>query len=332
MGVLVTGGAGFVGSHLTEHLLERTDEEVVVLDDFSTGARQNVSRLADRSRVTVVEGDVCDEETVADAVEDADEVYHLAAAVGVQKVVDDPIDAVERNYQGTKTVLEAVADRGVPTFFASTSEVYGKAETGAFREDDDRVIGPTTVPRWTYASSKALDESLALTYADEHDFPVVVGRLFNVVGPRQTGEYGMVVPRFVEQALRGDPLTVYGDGTQVRSFSDVEDVVEILYDLLHEPAAHGEVVNVGSTNPITINELARRVVELTDSDSEITHVPFEEAYGPDFEETDHRAADVSKLERLVGTVPRGDVERIIERILRARNDERERTEIDSQRA
>lgn len=316
---LVTGGSGFIGSHLVDYLLSETDDDVCVLDDLSTGTADNLAHL-ETDRVEVRDGDVRDAETVENAVSDADAVYHLAAAVGVKNIVEKPLASLQTNLEGTENVLEAAAIDATPTFLASSSEVYGKSENIPFSEDDDRVVGPTSTPRWSYAAAKATDEFLALAYQDERDLPVVVGRFFNIVGPRQTGQYGMVVPTFVEQALSGDDLTVYGDGTQTRCFTHVSDAVGITHELLNTEAAHGEVFNVGSTDPTSINDLAERVIELTDSDSEITHVPFEEVYGEDFEEPDHRKADVSKLRDALGRVPESDLDRILHDIIDERTD------------
>ena len=316
MTVLITGGGGFIGSHLVDHLLAETEAEILVLDDFSTGDVDNLAHV-ESDRLDVRNGDVRDVEVVAEAVSDADEIYHLAAAVGVQNVVDNPLESLQINLHGTENVLEAASEDGTPTFLASSSEIYGKSEDLPFSESDDRVVGPTTVTRWGYTTAKATDEFLALSYHDKYDLPVVIGRYFNIVGPRQTGEYGMVIPTFVEQALAGEPLTVYGDGTQTRSFTHVADAVQVTHQLLETPAAYGEVFNVGAPQPISINELAERVLELTGSDSEIVHVPFEEAYSEDFEEPDHREPDVSKLESLLGWAPGADLDRILRDVIEA---------------
>jgi UDP-glucose 4-epimerase len=319
MTVLVTGGGGFIGSYLVEHVLSDTDDDILVLDDFSTGDRSNLVHIDDE-RLTVEHGDVRDSETVSEAVVRADSIYHLAAAVGVQKIVDDPLDSLQTNLEGTENVLKAAAEDGTPTFIASSSEVYGKSEAVPFAENDDRVLGGTDVPRWGYASAKAVDEFLALAYHDEHDLPVVVGRYFNIVGPRQAGQYGMVIPTFVEQALAGEPVTVYGDGTQTRSFTHVADAVEATHELLTTETAHGEVFNVGAPEPTSINELAERVLARTDSDSEITHVPFEEAYDEDFEEPDQREPDVQKLREALGWAPAADLERILADVIAERRE------------
>ncbi|WP_115864067.1 GDP-mannose 4,6-dehydratase [Halorussus litoreus] len=310
MTILVTGGSGFIGSHLVDHLLSETNESVIVLDDLSTGTADNLAHL-DTDRLEMRDGDVRNAETVADAVIDAGTVYHLAAAVGVENVVENPLASLQTNFKGTENVLEAAAEDGTPVFLASSSEVYGKSEDVPFSETDDAVYGPTTAPRWGYATAKATDEFLALAYHEKHDLPVVVGRYFNIVGPRQTGQYGMVIPTFVDQALAGEDLTVYGDGTQTRSFTHVGDAVEITHELLGNEDAHGEVFNVGAPNPTSINDLAKRVIELTDSDSEIAHVPFEEAYSEDFEEPDQREPDVTKLRNTLGWAPEADLDRIL---------------------
>ncbi|WP_128476566.1 GDP-mannose 4,6-dehydratase [Halorussus pelagicus] len=317
---LITGGGGFIGSHLADHLLADTDNDVLLLDDFSTGAETNIEHLRDHSRVEVLRADVRDRNAVFDAVGRADLVYHLAAAVGVQRIVENPLASLQTNLEGTENVLEAAAEDGTPTFLASSSEVYGKSENVPFSETDDVVYGRTTAPRWGYATAKATDEFLALAYHDERDLPVVVGRYFNIVGPRQTGQYGMVIPTFVDQALAGEDLTVYGDGTQTRSFTHVADAVEITHELLETESAHGEVFNVGAPNPTSINELAERVIDLTDSGSEITHISFEEAYDEDFEEPDQREPDVTKLRETLGWAPEPDLDRILSDVIEERTD------------
>ena len=320
MRTLVTGGAGFIGSHLTDFLLAETQSEIALFDDFSTGSRENVEHCADHERVEIRDGDVRDPATVKEAVEDADAVYHLAAAVGVKRIVENPLDSLRTNLRGTENVLEAAADDRTPVFVASSSEVYGKSEALPFSESDDRVLGSTDTARWGYATAKAADEFFALAYHEERDLPVVVARFFNTVGPRQTGQYGMVIPTFVEQALAGKPLTVYGDGTQTRCFTHVEDAVAAIYELMNGMDAHGEVFNVGASEPTSINDLARRVIALADSSSEIIHVPFEEVYGPDFEEPDRREPDITKLEETLGWAPNGDLDRILRDVVEERAD------------
>ena len=324
MEVLVTGGSGFIGSHLAEHLLETTTADVRLVDDFSTGDRENVASIVASDRVRLESMDVRNEVLVRDAVSSADVVYHLAAAVGVRLVTEEPLRSLRTNVRGTELVLDAAAEDGTPVFVASSSEVYGKSPDVPFAEDDDRVLGPTDVPRWGYATGKALDEFYALAHHAENDLPVVVGRFFNTVGPRQVGDYGMVIPTFVEQALAGDPLTVYGDGTQTRTFAHVENVVRAVHELMNEPAATGRVFNVGGVNPVSINELAERVLAVTGSDSDIEHVPFEAAYGEDFEEPPDREPDVSRLRETLGWAPEGDLDGILEDVVA---EKREGTEV-----
>lgn len=319
MSVVITGGAGFIGSHFVDHLLTETDKQIIVLDDFSTGSESNLAHL-DTDRVETVTGDVRNASLVADLVAQSDAVYHLAAAVGVERIVDNPLESMQTNLEGTENVLEAAAADATPIFIASSSEVYGKSEAVPFSEDDDVVYGSARSSRWGYATAKATDEFLALAYHAERDLPVVIGRYFNIVGPRQTGQYGMVIPTFVEQALAGNDLTVYGDGTQTRSFTHVEDAVSITHDLLTTSDTHGEVFNIGAPDPTSINDLAERVIELTESDSDITHVPFAEAYDEDFEEPDEREPDVSKLRDAIGRSPPADLNRILRDVVDERTD------------
>ncbi|HLI26645.1 MAG TPA: NAD-dependent epimerase/dehydratase family protein [Chloroflexota bacterium] len=314
MRALITGGAGFIGSHLTDHLLAR-GATVWALDDLSTGARANVAHHATSPRFRLVEGSVLDRALVEELVAQCDAVYHLAAAVGVRRILAEARRAIEINLRGTEHVLAAAARRGCPVLVTSTSEVYGKNDRGPLREDDDAIMGPTRTTRWLYAITKAADECLALAYAREYGLPVVVVRLFNTIGPRQTGAYGMVVPRLVGQALRGEPLTVYGDGQQTRCFTYVDDVVAAIEALLATPAARGEVVNVGQPREVTIEQLARLIRDLAGSASPIVHVPYEQAYGAGFEDMRRRVPDISKLQRLTGFVPRVPLEEALRRII-----------------
>jgi len=314
MSVLVTGGAGFIGSHLVDHLLAETGQQIIILDDFSTGSESNTAHY-NSDRVEIIQDDIRDNSVVESLVAKADAVYNLAAAVGVKNVVENPLKSLQTNLSGTENVLSAAAEHNVPTFIASSSEVYGKSESLPFSEEDDRVYGPTTSPRWGYATAKAADEFLALGYHEKYDLPVVVGRYFNIVGPRQTGQYGMVIPTFVKQALNGDDLTVYGDGTQTRSFTHVHDAVSITHELLTTPDAHGEIFNIGAPNPISINDLAERVIELTESTSDIAHIPFAEVYDEDFEEPDEREPDISKLRTVLGRSPTTDLDRILRDVI-----------------
>jgi len=321
MSTLVTGGAGFIGSHLVDVLLERGEDEVIIYDNFSTGERQNIQHVSSDERVTVLNESVTDYEPLAKAVQNADSIYHLAAAVGVKRIVEEPLESMQTNIRGTEHVLEAAAESGTPTFIASSSEVYGKSDSVPFAESDDSLYGPTTSERWSYAVAKAADEFLAQAYHKEHDLPVVVGRFFNIVGPRQTGQYGMVIPRFVEQALTDDPLTVYGDGTQTRSFTHVKDAIEAITTLLATPAAHGEIFNVGTPEPVSINNLANRIIELTDSHSEITHIPYDEAYNEDFEDPQQREPDISKLDTMIDWTPENGLDDILQDVIAERAEE-----------
>ena len=314
MSILVTGGGGFIGSHLVDRLLETTTTEIRVLDNFSTGGQANLSHI-DTNRVTIHTGDVRNQGAVAELAKGVDVIYHLAAAVGVEKIVDQPLESLRVNLEGTENVLEAARTEDAKVFLASSSEVYGKSESLPFSEGDDRVLGPVEIPRWSYASAKAVDEFLGIAYSDQYNVPVVIGRYFNIVGPRQVGEYGMVIPTFVEQALSDEPLTVYGDGTQQRSFTHVADAVKATTELLHTAEAHGEVFNIGAPNPVSINELAERILQHIDSTSKISHIPFEEAYGEDFEEPDCREPDVTKLKDTLGWAPNGDLDRILTDII-----------------
>ena len=306
---LVTGGAGFIGSHLVERLIERGDQ-VTVLDDLSTGRRFNLASVEAHPQFELIEGSVLDAGLVERLVHQADRVFHLAAAVGVDWVLRHPLRSLQTNIQGTEHVLRACAasETGRRVLIASTSEVYGKNDKDALGEDDDRVLGSARLSRWFYASAKAIDEAFALAYWDEHHLPVTVVRLFNTVGPRQMGRYGMVVPRFVRWALRGEPLRVFGDGQQTRCFTNVHDVVHALVALMDTPRTAGEIFNIGQPNEIRIVDLARRVIELTNSTSELKLVPYhaEEAYGEraaGFEDMRRRVPDASKLYAYTGFRP-----------------------------
>lgn len=321
MRVLVTGGAGFIGSHLCERLLS-DGHEVFVLDDMSTGSLQNILHLMDEPRFHFVLGSILEEEKVDQLVAKCNQVYHLAAVVGVKLVYEDPLRTIEVNIRGTENVLNAALRHGRKTLISSTSEVYGKDvrnSAGRFKEEDDITIGPSI--RWCYACSKALDEYLARSYFLKKGLPVVIVRLFNTVGPRQTSAYGMVIPRFVEQALTGKPITVYGDGEQVRSFCWVEDVVEAMRKLMEHPGAVGEVFNVGNEEPITMNELARKVKEKTRSDSPIVHIPYEQAYGPNFEDIRYRVPDISKIRNLIGFEPSLGIEEMLDKVIEFKRQE-----------
>jgi UDP-glucose 4-epimerase len=310
MRFLITGGAGFIGSHLSDLLIEH-GHRVHVLDDLSTGSLENLSELQEHPDFSCSVGSVSDAALLQELVTDADVVIHLAAAVGVRLVVESPVRAIETNVHCTEVVLDHADRHRKPVLLASTSEVYGKSEALPFKEDGDLRLGATFKARWAYACSKAIDEFLAMAYWRERDLPIAVVRLFNTVGPRQTGSYGMVVPRLVGQALAGEPLTVYGDGRQTRCFCHVDDVALALLGLLEHPRAWGEVFNVGATREVSILELAQRVLLLTGSDSEIRLVPYDEAYGAGFEDMYRRVPDIEKLHALTGWSPTRSLDDII---------------------
>ena len=300
---LVTGGAGFIGSHLVEELLAR-GRRVVVLDDLSAGSPANLAAVRDHPRLRVVVGDVGDADRLAALLDEAAEVYHLAAVVGVRRVLDEPARTTATNLGGAELLLRLAADRRTPVFLASSSEVYGKSPKVPLSEDDDLVLGPPAAGRWVYALGKALGESLALGYHRGAGLPVVVGRFFNVVGPRQVGRYGMVLPRFVARALAGRPLAVHGDGRQVRCFAHVADVVRGVLDLMACPDARGRVFNLGGDEPVTIRALAERVAALVAPGAAIEHVPYDEAYGPGFEDVRCRVPDLARARAVAGYRPR----------------------------
>ncbi|HZU41788.1 MAG TPA: GDP-mannose 4,6-dehydratase [Terriglobales bacterium] len=312
--VLVTGGAGFIGSHLCEALLDRGDE-VCVIDDLSTGRYENIRHLKSNPFFHLTVGSILDVPTLTPLVENADIVFHLAAVVGVQKIIDVPVDTIETNILGSHNVLSLAARYNKLCLLASTSEVYGKSTRYPFSEDDDSVYGPTTKSRWSYACSKAVDEFLALAYHNTRGLPVIIARMFNTTGPRQTGRYGMVLPRFVDQALRGEPITVFGSGNQSRCFADVSDSVRALLLLIDEPQAVGQVFNVGNPEEISIYNLAREVKRLTESSSEIKLVPYDEAYEPGFEDMERRVPSIEKISTLTGYSPRVRLQEIIRRVI-----------------
>ena len=311
---LITGGAGFIGSHLAGTLLER-GWRVHIIDDLSTGAAANVAHLRGHPGFEATVGSVLAPGAMAPLVARADVVFHLAAAVGVRLIVERPVQTIATNIRTTELVLELAAQHRRAVLVASTSEVYGKLDRAKFSEGDDLVLGPTSKSRWCYAASKIIDEHLALAYAREFGLPVTVLRMFNTIGPRQTGQYGMVVPRFVRQALLGEPITVYGDGRQRRSFTWVGDVVDAMIGLIAHPGAAGEVFNVGHTAEITIYDLARMVRDMAGSRSEIVLVPFERAYEPGFEDMQRRLPDIAKLGRLIAYRPSLNLPAMLERII-----------------
>jgi UDP-glucose 4-epimerase len=311
---LLTGGAGFIGSHLAERLLA-AGHEVTILDNLSTGSIDNISHLKGTRGFSYMIDSVTNEPLLAELIDGSDVVFHLAAAVGVKLIVEQPVHTIETNVHGTEVVLKHANKKKKLVFIASTSEVYGKSVEVPFSEDADLVLGPTMKHRWAYACSKMIDEFLALAYWKERKLPVIVVRFFNTVGPRQTGQYGMVLPTFVRQALAGQPITVFGDGTQSRSFTYVGDVVDALLALAQEPRAVGQVFNVGNTGEVTITALAERVRELTDSASPIHYVPYDEAYEAGFEDMPRRVPDISKLRQLIGYEPKIGLDEIIRRVI-----------------
>jgi UDP-glucose 4-epimerase len=307
---LITGGAGFIGSHLAERLL-RDGHTVAVLDDLSTGRKQNIQSLLDCTGFRFVQGSVNDELSVLELVAGCDKVLHLAAAVGVQLIVDDPVHTIRTTVHGTETVLDAARRMQKPVLITSSSEVYGKGARVPFCEDDDVVMGATRFSRWSYAYSKGIDEFLGLAYHRQYGLPVVIVRLFNTVGPRQVGMYGMVLPRFVASALANRPIQVYGDGTQSRCFCHVEDVAGAILSLMSSPAAVGEVFNLGSDQEISINDLAAAVIDILGSRSKIEHIPYEVAYGRSFDDLPRRVPDLTRIKRSIGFAPKYSLEQII---------------------
>ena len=314
MNAFITGGAGFIGSHLAEALLA-AGHQVTVLDNLSTGAMENIEHLKERPGFRYVIDTVTNEPLLAELIDGADVVFHLAAAVGVKLIVEAPVHTIETNVHGTEVVLKHANKKKKLVVIASTSEVYGKSTAVPFREDTDLVMGPTTKHRWAYACSKAIDEFLALAYWKERKLPVIIVRFFNTVGPRQTGRYGMVIPNFVRQGLAGQPITVHGDGTQTRSFCYVGDVVDALQRLVAEPRAVGEVFNVGNTQEISIMALAEKVRDLTGGRSEIVTIPYDQAYETGFEDMPRRVPDLAKISHLVGYAPEVGLDEILARVV-----------------
>ncbi|MFH0930690.1 MAG: GDP-mannose 4,6-dehydratase [Candidatus Zixiibacteriota bacterium] len=314
MKILITGGAGFIGSHLAEELLSQ-GEEVYVIDNLSTGRLENVKHLAANPRFHITIETILEEKAVEELTKKCELIFHLAAAVGVRLIIEKPVDTIETNILGTEIVLKTANKFKRKVILASTSEVYGKNSKVPFREDDDSVYGPTTKSRWSYACSKAIDEFLALAYFHEKKLPVVIARLFNTIGPRQTGRYGMVVPSFIQQALLSHPITVYGDGKQSRSFTHVTDVVSALIGLSEHPKAVGEVFNVGNGREITIERLALLIKKMTNSKSKIVYIPYDKAFEKGFEDMIRRVPDITKINHLIGYKPRMNLEESLEKII-----------------
>lgn len=314
MKVLITGGAGFIGSHLTEKLLG-LDHEVFVIDNLWTGRLANLSTHSNNEKFHLIVDNILNESVMNELIFKVDHIYHLAAAVGVRKIMDNPVETLDINVKGSETVLRLANRFKKKVLITSTSEIYGKHVEHSLSEDNNRVMGTVKKRRWAYACSKTLDEFLALAYHDEKKLPVVIARLFNTVGPRQTGQYGMVLPNFVQSALLGKPISVYGDGTQSRSFTHVLDVVNALVKLMEEPMAEGDIFNVGNDHEVTIKDLALKVKEMTGSKSEIEFISYEKAYGPGFEDMERRCPDISKIKDLIGFEPRYDLKAIIQSVI-----------------
>jgi UDP-glucose 4-epimerase len=312
---LVTGGAGFIGSHLTERLLE-LGHHVSILDDLSTGRRENLQAIESHPNLTFRSGSITDPVVLSEVVRGIDVIYHMAAAVGVQLVADDPVRTIETNIYPTEVLLRLAVQGGQRFFLASTSEVFGKNAKETWTEEDDLHLGPTSRPRWAYGCSKAIDEFLALAYYRKYGLKVAIGRFFNVVGPRQVGHYGMVIPRFVDQALAGEPVVVYDDGEQIRCFAHVREVVDCIIRLMETPEAEGQVFNVGSDQPTSIRNLAEQIIQRVNPELKVEFLPYSKAYGDDFEDVRRRVPDLGRLEKTLGTKPRMPLGEILDDIIR----------------
>ncbi len=311
---LVTGGAGFIGSHLVEALLERGDQ-VTALDNLSTGQAPNLNHVKDHPNVRLVVGSITDPVLLAEVTQGIDIIYHMAAAVGVKLVADDPVRTIETNIYPTEVLLRHATAAGQKFFLASTSEVYGKYTKETWTEEDDLQFGPTSRPRWAYGCSKAIDEFLALAYHKKRKLDVVIGRFFNVVGPRQVGHYGMVIPRFVEAALKGGPITIYDDGGQERCFAHVREVVDCIITLMNTPAASGQIFNIGADQPVSVKQLAEEIIALVGDDIPLKYIPYKDAYGDDFEDVRRRVPDVSKLKRTINKAPSMKRQQLLQEII-----------------
>jgi len=314
MNVLITGGAGFIGSHLSEKLLENGDN-VCIIDDFSTGNYRNIRHLVENEKFSFVHGSILDKYATERLVAKSNVIYHLAAAVGVKYIIENPLRSIQSNIHGTETILELASKWRQKVMIASTSEVYGKNGQIPYKENGDFLMGATTTSRWSYACTKALDEFMALAYFAEQDVPVVIVRFFNTCGPRQTGEYGMVIPRFVRNALLGEPLIVHGDGTQSRCFTYVGDAIKAIIALMDTKDAVGQIFNVGSTQEIQIRELAEKIIKMAGSSSTIEYIPYEHAYGQGFEDMKRRVPDISKIKNYIGWEPEVDLDELLSIII-----------------
>ncbi|CAM4153804.1 NAD-dependent epimerase/dehydratase family protein [Nocardiopsis rhodophaea] len=320
MKAVVTGGAGFIGSHLCDYLIAH-GHEVTVLDDLSTGSESNLEQVAQNPSFELVKGSILDQSLVHDVIAGSDTVFHLAAAVGVHTIVDNPLRSLHTNLHGTENVVDAAVSHGARFMVASTSEVYGKNDADGLTEDADRILGSPLKSRWSYAAAKGLDELVAHIYGEQSGIPCVITRFFNIVGPRQTGRYGMVVPRFVSQALNNEPITVYGEGTQRRCFGSVFDIIPAVVRLMDTPAAYNKAVNLGGQEEVSIKGLADRVIELTGSSSEISYISYADAYGKGYEDMQRRMPDTSLANRLIDYAPQRDLNDIITSIIEYTRDE-----------
>jgi UDP-glucose 4-epimerase len=315
MHILITGGAGFIGSHLSEQLIH-DGHSVTVIDDFSTGRASNLASLKDEKRFQLVQGSILDTKLVSSLIESVDYVFHLAAAVGVFNIVNQPLASLLTNIRGTENVLEAAHAKNIPVFITSSSEVYGKNISDSLKESDNRILGSPVTLRWSYSEAKAIDESLAYAYFVEKQLETRIVRFFNTVGPRQLGAYGMVVPRFVKSALTNEPITVYGDGNQTRCFAHVYDVIDAVLAVAFSDRTVGKVINIGNNFEISINDLASKIIQETGSRSEITYVPYGEAYGENFEDMERRVPNIELINELVGWKPQRDLTQMIDDIVR----------------
>lgn len=315
MKILLTGGAGFIGSHLAAELLGR-GHEVFVVDNLSTGRLENLRHIQSNTGLHLKEGNILDMQILEPLVRECDEVYHLAAAVGVRLIMEKPVETIMTNVRGAENILELCRKHSKKIFIASTSEIYGKNKNGSLSEDDDRILGSTKKQRWAYANTKTLDEFLAFAYHETYGLPVVIARLFNTVGPRQTGRYGMVIPNFVRSALDGKPINVYGTGDQTRCFAHVGDVIQGLVGLMEHPEAVGNVFNVGNDEETSITEVAKRVKEMTGSSSEIRYIPYGEAYGEGFEDMERRVPNLARIKNLIGYEPKLKLDDILASVIK----------------